>query len=66
MVTEAQRKATARYQAKNTKQYVIRLNKKTEKDLIRKLDGVPNKAGYLKSLIRKDIEKAKSKDGEER
>ena len=30
--------------------------KTTEKDIMDKLDSVPNKAGYIKALIRKDIE----------
>lgn len=28
-------------------------------DIIEKLESVPNKAGYIKSLIRKDIEENK-------
>jgi len=31
---------------------------RTEQDIIRKLDSVPNKAGYIKMLIRADIEKS--------
>lgn len=30
---------------------------RTESDIINKLDSVPNKAGYIKSLIRADIAK---------
>ena len=36
--------------------YTFRVVKNTEADIIKKLDSVPNKAGYLKRLIRKDIE----------
>ena len=35
----------------------IRLMKNTEQDIIQKLDSVPNKAGYIKALIRADIAK---------
>lgn len=31
--------------------------KNTEKDIIEKLNSVPNKAGYIKALIRADIAK---------
>ena len=37
----------------------IRLMKNTEQDIIQKLDSVPNKAGYIKALIRADIAKDK-------
>lgn len=30
--------------------------KNTEQDIIEKLDSVPNKAGYIKQLIRQDIQ----------
>lgn len=53
--TKAQLKATAKYQAANTKAYVIRLNLNTDADIIAKLDQVDNKQGYIKSLIRSDL-----------
>lgn len=46
-----------RYHKAHTKSYVIRMMKRTEADIIEKLESVPNKAGYIKSLIRADIEK---------
>ena len=33
--------------------------KNTEQDIIQKLDSVPNKAGYIKQLIRADIARDK-------
>ena len=45
-----------RYNKKNTKQINIRLNKKTDEDIILKLERVGNKQGYIKELIRKDID----------
>lgn len=53
--TDAQLRATAKYQAKNTKIYPIRLNFNTDQDVIEKLSHVPSVAGYIKELIRKDI-----------
>ena len=46
-----------RYEEKkrNTKQYRLELRKTLDGDIIEKLDEVENKAGYLKTLIRKDI-----------
>lgn len=53
--TKAQLKATAKYQSANTKAYVIKLNRKTDADVIAKLEQVDNKQGYIKSLIRSDL-----------
>lgn len=47
----------AKYDAKNTKRFGLKLNLITDKDIIDKLDEVPNTQGYIKALIRKDIEK---------
>ena len=44
-----------RYAAKYRKQFKIDCITTTEKDIIEKLESVPNKAGYIKSLIRADI-----------
>lgn len=46
-----------RYAAKNKRQFKIDCIKTTEQDIINKLDSVPNKAGYIKDLIRADIAK---------
>ena len=42
MTSEAQRKAVAKYDAKMTKQYAIKLNIKTDADIIEMLDQQPN------------------------
>lgn len=49
--------AHAIWQKNNTKSITIRLMSRTESDIINKLDSVPNKAGYIKALIRADIAK---------
>lgn len=46
-----------RYHKAHTVNVNIRLMKNTEQDIIQKLASVPNKAGYIKSLIRADISK---------
>lgn len=57
MATQAQRDATARYDAKNTVVKTLKLNKNTDSDILEKLDSVDNIQGYLKELIRRDIMK---------
>lgn len=49
--------AQQRYDKKNTVQIKMKLNKKTDEDILKKLDSVPNKQGYIKNLIRQDISK---------
>lgn len=48
-----------RYHKAHTVSLNIRLMKNTEQDIIEKLSSVPSKAGYIKTLIRADIEKAR-------
>lgn len=57
MATEAQIKAQAKYDAANTKQFHLKLNRNTDWDVIDKLNSVPNMQGYIKKLIRADLEK---------
>lgn len=56
MATEAQRKAVTKYNKKNLKQIRLALNVNTDQDIISKLETVPSKMGYIKELIRKDIQ----------
>lgn len=58
MASEAQKRASARYDAKNTIQFKMKLNKTTEKDIIDRLNEVEHKVSYVKSLIRDDIKKS--------
>lgn len=44
----------ARYDAKNTRRYTIKLNVRTDADIIAKLESVDNVQGYIKDLIRRD------------
>lgn len=54
-VSEAQKRASAKYNKKNTKLFNIRLMLTTDADIITFLDTKANKQGYVKSLIRADI-----------
>lgn len=44
------------YDASNTIQIRLKLNKKTDADILDRLNAVPNKQGYIKGLIRSDME----------
>lgn len=54
-MTDAQKRAKAKYQAK-VKRFTVDFYP-SEADLIAQIEKQPNKQGYIKSLIRADIEK---------
>ena len=56
-VTEAQKKAAAKYDAANTERVAIKLNRNTDADILAHLNSKQNKQGYIKSLIRQDMKK---------
>lgn len=55
MPTEAMKQAIKRYDEKNTKQLMLKLNVKTDADVLKRLEEVGNKQGYIKELIRRDL-----------
>ena len=55
MVSEAKKRAQLKYDRNNTKQVILKLNSKTDADVIGKLESVGNKQGYLKGLIRGNL-----------
>lgn len=58
-MNEARDRAIAKYDAANTVQIKMKLNKKTDADILKRLEEVENKQGYLKALIRADIDRLK-------
>lgn len=46
-----------RYHKTHTTSVTIRFMNNTETDLLNRLNSVPNKAGYIKQLIRSDMER---------
>ena len=50
MATEAQKKASANYAKKMTKCVNLAFNKKTDADILEKLDQVDSKMGYIKKF----------------
>lgn len=57
MSTEAQKRASFKYDKENTTQKIIKLNKKTDADILDHLSKTDNVQGYIKQLIRNDMAK---------
>ena len=53
--SKAQLRAQAKYDKENTVQVKLKLNKKTDADIIKRLSKADSKQGYIKELIRLDI-----------
>lgn len=47
--------AQRKYDDKNCKRINLKLNLKTDEDILKKLEEVENIQGYIKQLIRKDL-----------
>ncbi len=56
MVSEARKRANAKHNREKMVQRVVRFSP-NERDLLAHLDTQPNKAGYIKRLIREDMER---------
>ena len=54
-VTEAQRRAVAKYNREKVRAFNMRFYP-TDADILAHFESQPNKQGYLKSLIRADME----------
>ena len=57
MSSEAQIRASIKYNAKMVKQIKLALNKETDADIIEWLGQQDNMQGYIKNLIREDMRK---------
>ena len=57
MTTEAAKAAKARYDAKTAKYYSLKLNTNTDSGLIQWLEQQPSVQGYIKELIRQDMQR---------
>lgn len=60
MVSDSQRKAADKYQAAHIQQRTLKLNTRTDMDIIKRLYNPPGGSvnGYIKRLIREDIERS--------
>ena len=54
-ISEAQKKASIKYDKANTKGLYLKLNINTDSDILERLEEVENKQNYIKRLIRNDI-----------
>lgn len=59
MTTDAQKRAVAKYDRENAVSLVMKLNRKTDQDILTRLAAVESKQGYIKRLIREDIARDK-------
>lgn len=57
--------ATPEYDKNNCTRYNLKLNNKTDADVIEKLKQVENVQGYIKGLIRKDMERQRTETAEQ-
>ena len=55
-IDEKKERPQERFDKLNSKRFVIKVMTRTEADILQKLESVQNKSGYIKQLIRKDIE----------
>lgn len=53
--SDAQLRASAKYDAENTTKICLKFNDKTDADILKKLSEVDSKQGYIKALIREDL-----------
>lgn len=58
-ITDAQKRAQAKYDAQNTRQIRLKLNTKTDADILDRFDECGNVQGYIKRLVRDDIAEKK-------
>jgi hypothetical protein len=58
MKKDSKQKPQEKYDEKHRKNYTFAFMKHTEADLIAALEAQPNKAGYIKSLIRENMAKS--------
>ena len=54
-MTPAEKRAKTKYDENNTIQVKLKLNLKTDKDILEALERSGNKQGYIKELIRRDL-----------
>ena len=57
MASEAQKRAVRKYDTENTRQIHLKLNKGTDADILAHLERQESIQGYIKRLIREDMEK---------
>lgn len=54
-----------RYQNENILQVKVGFNRNTEPDLVERVEEEPNRARYIKNLVREDVERRKREGNKE-
>lgn len=54
-ISEAQKKASAKYVKENVREIKLKVNKRTETALYEWMESIENKQGYLKELVLADM-----------
>lgn len=62
MQTEAAKRASIKYDKANTRQIILKLNKKTDADLLEWLDEIQRTGGSKQGAIKKALRRAMSED----
>lgn len=62
MPTKGKTTAQDRYNAKNLRQFMVKINRATEPELLEYLESKDNVQGYIKSLIRADLERHQTEE----
>lgn len=62
MQTEAAKRASIKYDKANTRQVILKLNKKTDADLLAWLDEIQRTGGSKQGRIKEAIRRAMSED----
>lgn len=60
-VSESQKKASRRYQENYIQRHTLKLNVRTDMDIIKFLWGIDNKNGLIKELLRQEIARRASR-----
>lgn len=55
MASNAQRRASAKYDKENAVVLTVKLNKKTDSDILAALESVTNRNAFIKKIIREKI-----------
>lgn len=63
MSSEAQIRASVKYNKVNVKQVSIKLHNENDADIIERLNGVDNRLAYIKRLIREEMNNERKSKG---
>lgn len=62
MTSEAKKKSKARFDSQNTLHFGIKLNKRTDKEIIELLQSVESKQGLIRDALRREVERRKGNE----